>query len=462
MHDAALHTDLDLPGRLHAAIEGQVIGPGDAEYDAARTPYYSGHARRPAAIARPRDAAEVARVIATARETGLPLAVRGGGHSIAGHGVVEDGIVLDLAALDRLDIDAAARTAWAGAGLTAGAYTAAAGAHRLATGFGDTGSVGIGGITLGGGIGYLHRRYGLTIDNLLAAEIVTAEGELVVTDAASHPDLFWAIRGGGGNFGVVTRFRYRLHEVGDVVGGMMMLPMTPDRLVELVGVLMDGPDEVSGLVGVMFAPPMPFVPAEHHGELVAMVMLVHSGRPAEGERFAAGLRAIASPIVDAVRPLRFPEVFDGAEPPRPSQAAVRSFYLDAFDRATAEAAVAALERSRARMRVVQLRPLGGAVARVPRDATAFAHRDRRMMALVGALCDDPGDMAEHEAWATASAAGLRQGEPGTYIGFMGEADEAAVREAYPGATWERLRAVKARYDPMNLFQLNQNIPPARE
>ncbi|HEX7090006.1 MAG TPA: FAD-binding oxidoreductase [Longimicrobiales bacterium] len=446
--------------RLRAGIAGRVIAPGDAEYDAARSLYYTGYDRRPAAIARPVGASDVARVIAAARETGLPLAVRSGGHSIAGHSVVDGGIVLDLSTLDRLEIDPAGRTAWAGAGLTAGEYTAAAAAYGLATGFGDTASVGIGGITLGGGLGFLHRKYGLTVDNLLAAEVVTADGEVVVADAESHPDLFWAIRGGGGNFGVVTRFRYRLHEVGDVVGGVMMLPMTPARLVELVGVLTEAPDEVSGLAGVMFAPPMPFVPAEHHGKLVATVMLVHAGPIAEGERFLARLRALASPIIDAVRPMRYPQIYAGPEPPNPARAALHPFFLDTFDRATADAAVAALERSSARMRVVQIRPLGGAVARVSRDATAFAHRDRRMMAIVAALYEDAGETAAHEAWAAQAAAELRQGEPGAYVGFMGEADEARVREAYPGATWDRLAAIKARYDPANVFRLNQNVPPA--
>ena len=460
MHNPTLHTDTGVLRRLRAVVTGQVIAPGDAQYDAARALYYNSYDRRPAAIARPMDAAEVACVIEIARGLGIPLAVRSGGHSVAGHSVVEGGIVLDLSAMKRLEIDATNRTAWADAGLTAGEYTLAAAAHGLATPFGDTASVGIGGITLGGGVGYLHRKYGLTIDNLLAAEVVTADSEVVVADAESHPDLFWAIRGGGGNFGVVTRFRYRLHEVADVLGGMMMLPMTPERLVELLGMLTEAPDEVSGLIGVMFAPPTPFIPTEHHGKLVAMVMLVHSGPIAEGERFVARLRALASPIVDAVRPMRYPQMYEGPEPPHPARAAVRSFYMDAFDRATADAAVAALERSSARLRVVQIRPLGGAVARIARDATAFAHRDRRMMALVGALYEDPTETAAHEAWAAQAAAELRQGEPGAYIGFMGEEDEARVREAYPGATWDRLAASKARYDPTNLFRLNHNVPPS--
>src|SRR6266508_4527832 len=214
--------------QLRKDFNGRVIAPGDPDYDRARTTFYGGIDRHPAVIIRVKDADEVAGVISLARETGLPLAVRSGGHSVVGHCVTEGGIVLDLSDMRDLQIDVEGRTAWAEAGLTAGEYATAANAHGLATGFGDTGSVGIGGLTLGGGVGYLVRKYGLTIDDLLAAEIVTADGQLLRVDAESHPDLFWAIRGGGGNFGVVTRFRFRLHPVSAVVGGMLMLAATAD------------------------------------------------------------------------------------------------------------------------------------------------------------------------------------------------------------------------------------------
>jgi FAD/FMN-containing dehydrogenase len=214
--------------QLRAALNGLVIAPGDAEYDGMRTVFYGGFDRRPAVIVRVADATDVARVVSLAQATGLELAVRSGGHSVAGHSVSDGGIVLDLSDMRALQIDPQRRTAWAQTGLTAGEYTTAAGAYGLATGFGDTGSVGIGGITLGGGVGYLVRKYGLTIDDLLAAEIVTADGQLLRVDAETHPDLFWAIRGGGGNFGVATRFQFQLHAVDTVVGGMLILPATPD------------------------------------------------------------------------------------------------------------------------------------------------------------------------------------------------------------------------------------------
>jgi FAD/FMN-containing dehydrogenase len=450
---------LSVLSQLRTGIRGRVIGPEDPEYDAARTVFYTGFDRRPAAIVKVADAADVARVVTLAHESGAELAIRSGGHSLAGHGVTDGGIVIDLSAMRGLEIDVAGRTAWAETGLTAGEYTAAVGAHGLATGFGDTSSVGIGGITLGGGLGFLHRRYGLTIDNLLAAEIVTADGERILADEASHPDLFWAIRGGGGNFGVVTRFRFRLHEVGEVLGGIMVQLATPAVIVDVLAAAAEAPEGLSGVINVMPAPPMPMIPAEYHGRPVVGAFLVHSGPIEEGERVIARLRGIAPPIVDAIRPMRYPDVFH-AEPPRPPRAVGRSLFLDAVDPAAAEFVIDSLRKSTALIRVAQFRVMGGAVARVARDATAFAHRDRAMMAFVCAGFAEPGEAAEHEAWVRRLAAELRQGEPGAYIGFTSDDGPAAVREAYPGATGERLAAIKAMYDPTNLFRRNVNIAPA--
>ena len=285
-------TTLSIP-RLRGELRGRVIEPDDAGYDEARAVANGAIDRRPAAIVRVADAADVARVISLARETGMELAVRSGGHSAAGHGVSEGGIVLDLADMKALDIDADGRTAWAETGLTAGEYTAAADAHGLATGFGDTGSVGIGGITLGGGIGFLVRKHGMTIDDLLAAEVVTADGELLHVDAETHPDLFWAIRGGGGNFGVATRFRFRLHELGPIVGGMLMLPATPEVVVGFLAEAEAAPEELSTIANVMPAPPMPFVPAEHHGRLIVMALMVYAGETEAGQRAIAPFRSLA-------------------------------------------------------------------------------------------------------------------------------------------------------------------------
>jgi FAD/FMN-containing dehydrogenase len=445
--------------QLRSAIRGSVIAPGDPEYDAARTLFYTALDRRPAAITRPVDAADVARVVSFARETGTRLAIRSGGHSIAGHGVVDDGLVLDLSAMRGLEIDPVGRTAWAETGLTAGEYTAAVGANGLATGFGDTPSVGIGGITLAGGVGFLHRGFGLTIDSLLGAEIVTADGERILTDAESHPDLFWAIRGGGGNFGVATRFHFRLHEVDAVMGGMLILPATADVVVSFIRAMQESPDAVSGIVNVMLAPPMPFIPASVHGQPILMSMLVHAGPIDAAERALAPLRSLASPIVDMIRPMRYPQMYETGDPPRPGALAARNCFLDEVDVAVADAVLDHLQRSSAPMRVAQFRVLGGAVARVPIDATAFSHRERGIMGIVAAAYDDVGATAEHQEWATAFADNIRQGEPGAYAAFLGDEGEARVREAYPGSTWERLSRIKERYDPANLFHFNQNITP---
>jgi FAD/FMN-containing dehydrogenase len=437
-----------------------VIAPEDPRYDEARTVFSGAIDRRPAAIVRVADAGDVAHVIAHARETGAELAVRSGGHSGAGHGVSEGGIVLDLAQMRALEIDADSRTAWAETGLTAGEYTTAAAAHGLATGFGDTGSVGIGGITLSGGVGYLVRKHGLTIDDLLAADVVTADGELVRADADSHPELFWALRGGGGNFGVATRFRFRLHELSTVVGGMLLLPATPDVIAGFVAAADNAPEELSTIASVMPAPPLPFVPAEHHGQLVVMATLAYAGDSEAGERAIAPFRALAEPLADMVRPMPYPEIF----PPEPEDfrpiATARTLFADSVDRDAAETILEHIRAATAPMAAAQLRVLGGAMARVPADATAFAHRQSRIMVNVAAMGMQPDEVALHEGWVANLADALQQDDAGAYVGFLADEGEKRIRAAYPGATWDRLAAVKATYDPTNLFRLNQNVPPA--
>jgi FAD/FMN-containing dehydrogenase len=447
---------------LRAVLKCRVIAPDDAGYDEARTGFYGGIDRRPAVIVRPAAATDGAQVVSLARETGLELAVRSGGHSSAGHSTSEGGILLDLRDMRELDIDVRGHTAWAETGLTAGEYTAAAGVYGLATGFGDTASVGIGGITLGGGLGYFVRKYGLTIDDLLAAEIVTADGQLLRVDAETHPDLFWAIRGGGGNFGVATRFQYRLHEVDKIVGGMLILPATPDVIAGFIAAAEAAPEELSTIANIMPAPPMPFVPAKHHGRLVVMAMLVYAGEVEAGERAVAPFRALAEPIADMVRPMRYPEIYPPEEGAYHPTAVARTMFVDGIDRDVAGTIVEYLQASDATMRAAQLRVLGGAMARVPVEATAFAHRQSRIMVNVAAFYDGPEDRAVREAWVEDFAAALHQRDSGAYVNFLGDEGGARVHEAYPGSTWDRLAAIKARYDPTNLFRLNQNIPPATE
>jgi FAD/FMN-containing dehydrogenase len=444
--------------QLRDAVRGRVISPDDAEYDAARAVMPGGIDRRPAAIVRVADADDVARVIGIARETGLELAVRSGGHGAAGHGTTDGGLVIDVRDLNGLDIDAAARTAWAGSGLTAGQYTAAAAEHGLATGFGDTGSVGLGGLTLGGGVGYLGRKHGLTIDNLLAAEVVTADGEVVMTDAESHPDLFWAIRGGGGNFGVATRFKYRLHDVSGFVGGILVLPATAETVEEFVAAAEAAPNELSTIGNVMPCPPLPFVAEEHHGKIVNFAMLAWAGDVEAGEKAIAPFRALATPLADMVKPSTYPEMFPPDDAEYHPLAVSRTMFMDHVDRPVAETIMRFLDASDSPLRVAQLRVLGGAIARVPVDATAYAHRASKIMVNVAAFYEGD-DKPRRETWVAEFSAALNQGDSGAYVNFVGDEGVARVRAAYPGATWDRLARIKAEYDPDNVFRLNQNVPP---
>jgi FAD/FMN-containing dehydrogenase len=446
--------------QLADQIKGRVIGPDDPDYDEARTPFYGWIDRRPSMIVRVADADDVARAVGTARESGLELAVRSGGHSVAGHSVSEGGIVIDLSEMKRLDIDPEARTAWAETGLTAGEYTAAAGVHGLATGFGDTGSVGIGGITLGGGVGFLVRKHGLTIDDLLAAEVVTAEGELLHVDDESHPDLFWAIRGGGGNFGVVTRFQFRLHPVDTFVGGMLFLPASPEVIAGFVAEAEAAPEELSTIANVMTAPPMPFIPAERHGKPLMMAFIAYSGPVDEGERAIARFRALAEPVADMVRPMAYSEMYPPEEEEFSAIATARTMFVNGIDVEAAQTILDRIGESSAMMAATQIRVLGGAMARVAPDATAFAHRRSPIMVNVAALYQQPEERLVHEAWVNGLSKQLEQGDAGAYVGFLADEGEERVRAAYPGGTWDRLAAVKRTYDPGNLFRLNQNVAPA--
>ena len=447
--------------RLIPDITGRVIRPDDDDYDAARQVVLGGVDRRPSAIVRVADASDVARVIKFARDTGTELAVRSGGHSGAGHSTTEGGVVIDLRDLRALEVDPSARTATAQAGLTAYDLAVATAEHGLAIGFGDTGTVGIGGITLGGGIGYLSRRDGLTIDNLLGAEIVTADGEIREVDADNHPDLFWAIRGGGGNFGVATRFTYRLRELGRMVGGMLFLPATPETVAGYMAAAAEAPDELSTIANVMSCPPMPFIPEEHHDRPVIMGILAWSGDVAEGERRIAPFRSLAPALADQVTEIGYPDLFppeEAAGDYHPLAESVTMFTRE-IGEAQGGSIIEAIEASDAPMRVAQLRQMGGAIARVAPEATAFAHRSKSVMVNVASFYVGPEDRPRRRAWIDDLVSELDQGESGAYVNFVNDEGPERVHEAYPGPTWNRLAAIKARYDPENLFRLNQNVPP---
>ena len=447
--------------RLRAQLTGQVIEPGGAGYDAAREVQNAALDRRPAMIVRVANTEDVRRRIAFAREAGLRLTVRGGGHSPAGHAVADRALMVDCSGMRDLGIDPERRLAWAEPGLTAGDYTRAAAAHGLATPLGDTASVGMAGITLSGGVGFLARGHGLTIDHLVSVEIVTASGDVLTASETSNPDLFWALRGGDGNFGIVTRLQYRLVPVDMVLGGALFLPATRDVLRGLVPIAAAAPEELTTIALFMPAPPLPFLPAEAHGRPTIAILLVHAGDLREGERAVAPFRALARPIADLVRPMRYPAIYDlRAEAARRTPLVMRSLLLDVLEDARMDSIFARMSAPSSPAAVTQVRVLGGAMARVPNAATAFGHRNRPIMVTIITPFTDARQRDRHAAWTQDYADELGLHDAGAYAGFLENEGEARVRAAYPAATYARLAEVKRRYDPANVFDANQNIRPA--
>ncbi|MBX3064330.1 MAG: FAD-binding oxidoreductase [Anaerolineae bacterium] len=444
--------------RLRSKLKGRVITPQDADYDAVRIGISRDSVRRPALIVRAMDSNDVAHVVTLANEAGMELAIRSGGHSLAGFSTSEGGIVLDLSQMKVMDIDVSDRTVWAETGLTAGEFTNEMAKYGLATGFGDAASVGIGGLTTGGGIGFLVRKYGMTIDNVLAAEVVTADGRIRYVDANNDPDLFWAIRGGGSNFGIVTKFKFRLHPVNIIVGGILVLPAQADVLAAFAAQAEAAPDELSTIVNVMPAPPLPFIPPQFHGQLVALALLVYTGDVEEGLRVVAPFRKLAEPIVDLINPMPYPAMYLPEDPNHIAAAAIRSKFINQIDERTAQIMLDQLNSSDAPVRIAQFRVLGGAMARVPADATAFALRSSRAMVnfIVEYANRDEADI--HSAWASKALAALEQ-DAGVYVNFVANEGQARVHQAYPDATFERLAEIKAKYDPTNFFRRNHNIAP---
>jgi FAD/FMN-containing dehydrogenase len=367
-------------------------------------------------------------------------------------------MLIDLSAMRDVDIDPVRWTGTAQGGATAGEYTVAAARHGFATPFGDSASVGLGGLTLGGGIGWLARKHGMTIDSLLSIDLVTADGELRTITEASDPDLFWAVRGGGGNFGIATRFQYRLHPVSMVTGGMLVLPLDADVLRGVVEISLEAPEELTQITMVMGLPPAPFVPEEMVGMPVIAVMPVHAGDPEAGAAAMAPFRRLATPIADMVGPMPYVGMYEltaGASQAAPE--VIRSAFLAGFDAAAAEAIVEHHRSPAGAASMTQLRVLGGAMGRVPADATAFAHRGSPVMAaFIGGV---PGTREEAEATANGLLAAVSGAATGVYANFLADEGEARVRDAYPRATYERLVAVKRRVDPENVFHANQNIRP---
>ncbi len=340
-------------------------------------------------------------------------------------------------------------------------FTKAVEPQGLIVGFGDAGTVGLGGIVTGGGVGYLSRLHGLSIDSVIAVDIVTADGRTINADAGTNPDLFWAVRGGGGNFGVLTRIKFKLSPLPAFTGGMLLLPATADVIAQFVALSEAAPEALGGIGNVMPCPPMPFLKPEDAGQLVIIAMLGYAGPPDEAEAALKPFRALATPLADFVKPMAYAEMYPPEDPDYHPVAVSRNLLVDHIGDDEAATIVGFLGESDAPMKVCQIRVLGGAVARVPVDATAYAHRNSRIMLNLAAFYDgSDADKTKKERWMLDFAAALDQGDDGAYVNFVGDEGPERVRAAYPGATWDRLRAVKAKYDPDNLFRLNQNIPPA--
>jgi FAD/FMN-containing dehydrogenase len=457
MYVAAPATDHDA---FAATLRGTLLRPADDGFAEASGIWNTAFQGQPAIIVRVADAGDVAASIAYACRNDLEIAVRSGGHSLSGHSSGDGVLVIDLRDLRGLHVDLEERVAWAGAGLTAGELTAALTEHGMAIPFGDTGSVGLGGISLGGGIGYLARKHGLTVDAMVAAEIVTADGEARIVSETAHPDLFWAIRGGGGNFGVVTRFCYRLSPVGEVLAGALALPATSDVLRSLVPIGLSAPDELTVIAELMALPAAPFVPAELVGTPAVVLLFVYAGDPADGHAAIAPFRAVATPLAEMVAPMPYAGIYEfSREAEQPAASTARSVFLDVLDDASVEAIVGAFATAPDGT-MVQVRALGGAMARVPTHATAFAHRAAAAQVTIVNVFVDPASADAAVAWNRALYSALEPRATGVYVNFLEDEGDARIRAAYPTGTYERLAAVKRRYDHYNVFRRNQNIRPA--
>jgi FAD/FMN-containing dehydrogenase len=459
LHDADIN-------RLRDNFQGEIIVPGDSEYDEARHVHSLLYDKHPALIVRPLDADDVVQAVNFAVDKDLTISVRGGGHSGGGFGTVDDGIVIDMSLMRGITIDPVARVAHAQGGITAGEYTTATLAHGLVTPFGDSPSVGIGGLTLGGGIGWLSRKLGMTIDSLLGAEIVTADGRKLHVSENEHPDLFWAIRGGGGNFGVVTAFEFRLHPIDTVLGGALYLPPTRDVIRGVIDLAQQAPDELTTISLVMPIMTSSELPEALHGQLSVIVMLVWAGDLEAGQRVLAPFRALAEPMADLVRPMPFSAMYEMLAPAAvPITSVTRAFMADALDDATIDMMLMSLEKTRlpssASTAVIQFRVFGGAIARIPADATAFAHRDAPLLVAIATLGFEQAALDDQQAWVESVFAAIQHTSTGAYLNFLDDEGEARIRQAYPETTYQRLAQVKRRYDPDNRFHLNQNIPPAK-
>jgi hypothetical protein len=448
---------------LRGRVSGAVITPEDADYEEARKVYNAMIDRRPRVVVRCTQAGDVAAAVDFARENELGVAVRGGGHSVPGFGTGDDAVVADLSGMRDVSVDPESRTARAQGGATWGIFNDATHAHGLATTGGIVSTTGVGGLTLGGGIGYLARGVGLSCDNLISAEVVTADGRSITASEEEKEDLFWAIRGGGGNFGVVTSFEYRLHPIREIYGGPMFFELDQARnLLEFYrDYIKDAPEEMGGFPAFQIAPPLPFIPEDRHGDKFAIFVACWAGPVDQGERALAPLHDVAPVVAEHVGPMPYPALnsaFDGLYPPGLQHYWKANFVTDLTDEAI-DAHVEHGAQVPVLQSTVHIYPVNGACHRVSPDATAFAYREANFATVIAGMWPDPTQNEGNIKWvrdyyeATAPLS-----EEGGYINFMSEDDQDRIRSNYKG-NYERLVEVKGKYDPDNMFRLNHNIKP---
>jgi FAD/FMN-containing dehydrogenase len=448
---------------LRQQVRGDVIAAEDAGYDEARAVRNAMIDKRPIVVTRPVNAGDVIAAVNFARESRLPLAIRGGGHSVPGFGTCDAGVVIDMSRMRGVRVDPQKRTARAEGGATWGDFNSATNAFGLATTGGIISTTGVAGLTLGGGIGYLARGYGLSLDNLISADVVTADGRFLVASDRENEDLFWAIRGGGGNFGVVTSFEFRLHPVDNIYGGPMFyeLKYAGDILRFYREYIATAPEEMGAFPAFQIAPPLPFIPEKRHGDTFALVVACWAGPIDKGEKALKPFHDIAPVFAEAVGPMPYPALnsaFDGLYPPDLQHYWKANFVKELTDEAI-DAHVEHGSRVPAMTSTMHIYPINGAVHKVASDQTAFAYRDANFATVIAGMWPDPAQNSANIKWvrdyydATAP-----HSEEGGYINFMAEDDQGRIKANYRG-NYNRLVETKRKYDPDNLFHVNQNIKP---
>ena len=449
--------------KLREQVRGEVIAPENEGYEQARKVYNAMIDRRPSVVVRPVNVGDVMTAVNFARENRLDLAIRGGSHSVPGFGTCDGGVVIDLSRMRSVRVDPAKQTARAEGGATWGDFNAATHAFGLATTGGIISTTGVAGLTLGGGIGYLARGFGLSCDNLVSADVVTADGRFLIASEKENEDLFWALRGGGGNFGVVTSLEFRVHPVKDIYGGPMFFELkhTRDILTFFRDYIADAPEEMGAFPLFQIAPPLPFIPEKRHGETFIAMVACWAGPIDKGEKALKPFHDVAPVMAEHVGPMPYPALngaFDGLVPP-----GLQHYWKANFVKELTDDAIAAHLLHGPKVPVVNstmhIYPINGACHRVKADETAFAYRDANFATVIAGMWPDPSHNVANTKWVREYYdATAPHSEEGGYINFMSEDDQSRIKANYKG-NYQRLVDVKRKYDPNNLFHVNQNIKP---